>query len=185
MPTPMKGRLFTILSVLSLVLCLVCVGMWVRSGFVHDTLHKWTAGGGQVTVASLWGQLSITVVTVYSPSHAWQPAPWIGNAGSTLAWPRWTWKMPSHNTIAATGFLGSTIVNEVRLPYWLLTLSAGILPGFWCWRRWKANRRQKAGLCLICGYDLRASPERCPECGTPVAPTPDSPRASAGQSGAA
>jgi hypothetical protein len=54
-------------------------------------------------------------------------------------------------------------------PGWMLLLplaAAGLCRKAWVNHR--SRERQGNQLCRHCGYDLRATPDRCPECGTPA-----------------
>lgn len=78
------------------------------------------------------------------------PPPAITNAG------------PANVRIVQTGYF---IPNyRVVVPFWPWFFLSMILPGIWLMR----FRRRSFGpaLCPTCGYDLRATPLRCPECGT-------------------
>jgi hypothetical protein len=57
----------------------------------------------------------------------------------------------------------------LAVPSWALVLLSITLPTTWLFKA-KKRKRSKRGLCKSCGYDLRATPDRCPECGTPGAP---------------
>jgi hypothetical protein len=52
------------------------------------------------------------------------------------------------------------------VPYWAIAAAAAVLPAALAVRAMRARRRSLSGLCAECGYDLRATPDRCPECGT-------------------
>jgi hypothetical protein len=55
---------------------------------------------------------------------------------------------------------------SVGVPHWFIALLCLPLPLI-AFRRWRRKRRiEREGLCRVCGYDLRASVDRCPECGT-------------------
>jgi hypothetical protein len=55
---------------------------------------------------------------------------------------------------------------NLRVPYWSLMIFMLVCPA-WSWRRRWHDRRMQ-GRCADCGYDLRATPDRCPECGKVV-----------------
>lgn len=84
-------------------------------------------------------------------------------------------------TIAITPYLailgfGLLYYFMYRIPMTLYTLELGTVAvmGFWTldwllalspFKKGTKRYRKRNGLCLQCGYDLRETPERCPECG--------------------
>lgn len=60
------------------------------------------------------------------------------------------------------------VCRFIQFPHWALACLTGILPLRAGWRAFRTRRVSARGRCRNCGYDLRATPERCPECGTGV-----------------
>jgi hypothetical protein len=58
-------------------------------------------------------------------------------------------------------------IRYVQVPQWaLIAPPVAITMGLVVLLR---RRRRSPGHCRTCGYDLRGTPDRCPECGTPAA----------------
>jgi hypothetical protein len=68
-------------------------------------------------------------------------------------------------SVLPTGDLSRILIA----PYWAVlgTMTVmTIIPAGFLLRMLRRHRRVRQGRCVRCGYDVRATPDRCPECGT-------------------
>jgi hypothetical protein len=134
------------------------------------------------------GYLSISTTSlweVFSFVTLWIPVLMIPIVAAPLVRGRyWTWLIPLAAGMVA---LLASIVMTIELWFWnnsaahmrlelgfhpagilALAIAASLLLGEGLLSKSLQQRaaRRAAGQCPTCGYDLRATPERCPECGT-------------------
>jgi hypothetical protein len=61
-------------------------------------------------------------------------------------------------------------IHAVAIPNWLTVAALAALPLARATTYLYRRRKKVSGVCRACGYDLRATPGRCPECGAVAAP---------------
>lgn len=178
-------RLFTILSALSLLLCTATAALWVRSYWRSDAIVYY-GRDGHYAVQWAAGLLLLGTDNVGTPNprlgidswnNAWKD-PRLDNSLYKGSWGRWGFghdRTVTPITTLSTNTLASfpnppamLIHRRLSLPLWLFTLAFAIPPCRAATIRWRAHQRRRNTLCVTCGYDLRASQDRCPECGTPI-----------------
>jgi len=60
------------------------------------------------------------------------------------------------------------VARVVQVPIWFIVGAFATLPSLSAFGYMRRRQRQISNQCVACGYDLRASPGRCPECGAPT-----------------
>jgi hypothetical protein len=165
----MAAGVFRVAVAGSLLLTVALAVLWARSSFSMDgVIYADPSGGGK------WSHCLHTrhgaVHYLYTgPPQAAAPGlrvlsgPQSPPLAAMVDRPRWS----------ALGFAGG-VVNTfwfLSVPFWFLLLLTCALPAAWLFRRVRHRPRGNGLVCPTCGYDLRATPGRCPECGT-VAPAP-------------
>jgi hypothetical protein len=142
-------RLFTVASALSLLLCALAVALWVYSYRLPDTIVWERKQIGQPEIHAVPGGFYWWVkVGIERVSYSEQ---YWQIVLLTLVVPLWP-------VIRRVGKLEAKLLQNVR--------------------RWLEMDRRASALCRRCGYDLRASKDRCPECGTTISPNAVSPEQS-------
>ncbi|MGE5611011.1 MAG: hypothetical protein ACM359_17305 [Bacillota bacterium] len=183
----MKRKLLNVLAALSLVLCPSFAGLWIRSCYVWDSLSYCIIKeqGPPIVTANyilasergaidceLWQTKQHPMATL---AHF---ASWpLGQIKRYTSSPRtllpFRWFRFAHARPNNLGPRMTLDIYQVRIPSWFPCLLTAIPPALWLRQTHRQRKREKLGLCPTCGYDLRASQTRCPECGSPIpAPRP-------------
>jgi hypothetical protein len=180
----MTRRLLNLVTALSLLLSVATAALWVRSYWVRDEWYRdrrvRTAAGGKAAVILVVSGGGKVTCRVGRMDHPWVYGPktgaeWWPPPGQTWAFAQWrrdpwreraTWPW-------AFGFdtfpQPDPVQWTVDAPHWAPAAAFALLPVARA-VPWFRRRMRRPGLCPHCGYDLRATPDRCPECGTTRAP---------------
>jgi hypothetical protein len=162
----MIRRLLTIAAALSLSLCVATIVLWVRSYVAADSIRWNLPPHGGVSFLSSTGRFTLAMYAgvegmVGGFQHLSQ-SPFDFDDQTAR------WFLSYHNWLGFGFGTGFADAGPVIAPYWFVALLTCVSPLCLFLSGRKSRRRQTLGLCLSCGYDLRASEDRCPECGTPI-----------------
>jgi hypothetical protein len=156
----MRRSIFNLAAVISLGLCATVVLLWVRS-YMSETLLFESHSGRLLIIGMDSG-----AAAVRESRNSRTCAQFLAE----LFQPQYFSKPPQENRClgfyVASGDSGKDgPFHIVAVPHWFAFVLMAIVPSVWIWRMRAAQRRRLAGLCPACGYDLRGTPDRCPECG--------------------
>lgn len=188
------GRIiYRLLSGLSILLLLATAGIWVRSYWVSDRLdwEGWSRNRTlvhQITVRCSRGGLQFVSSDCESfPLNPSDLPHFERESEAAVRYPTFaaSVRLATLGECRINGTAGFEIArtsnwglwedgdpfiraSSVTLPLWFLMLLFGMVPAHFLVRfgRGRIARRRGRGCCAECGYDLRAAPGRCPECGT-------------------
>jgi hypothetical protein len=170
----MWRRLYTFCSAGSLLLCAAVCVLWVDSYRFHTSVSNAT----ETRTCSLVSAAGSVVFSSLDYTEGGDGLTWGRRPAYDLASlfpPDWFMEMNDFGfafTRKEVEFVNpdgsKTVIWNVVLPHWLLACASGVMPLVYGVARMRRKWRCYQGRCAACGYDLRASPERCPECGEAV-----------------